>query len=86
MVSAIQKEWGEALGTDAGPEAEEVMSRAHDLLQADSCEAIARLLDGRSCADYLGIEWIRAHPSVWPALRAFEVIALDGDDARFSPL
>lgn len=83
MVSAIQKEWGEALGTDAAPEAEEVMGRAHDLLQADSSEALARLLDGKSCADYLGASWIRAHPSIWPALRAFEVIAFDGDAARF---
>lgn len=82
MVSAIQKEWGEVLGTDAAPEAEEVMGRAHQLLQADSSEALARLLDGKSCADYLGAEWIRAHPSVRPALRAFEAIAFDGDDTR----
>ncbi|MGN6150695.1 MAG: hypothetical protein ACTHOH_01645 [Lysobacteraceae bacterium] len=83
-MSAVQKAWGEALGTDAAPEAEEVMNRAHGLLQADSSEDLARLLDGRSCADYLGAEWIRAHPSVWPALRAFEHIAFDGDAARFS--
>ena len=62
------------------------MSRAHCLLQADSSEALARLLDGKSCADYLGAGWIRAHPSVWPALRAFEHIAFDGDPARFSSL
>ena len=86
MVSAVRKEWGEALGTEAAPEAEEVMSRAHDLLQADSSEALVRLLDGRSCADHLGADWIRAHPSVWPALRAFERIAFDGDAARFSAL
>ena len=86
MVLAIQKEWGEALGTDAAPEAEEVMSRAHGLLQADSSEALVRLLEGKSCADYLGAGWIRAHPSVWPAVRAFEHIAFDGDAARFSPL
>lgn len=85
-MSAIQKEWGDALGTDAAPEAEEVMSRAHVLLQADSSEASARLLDGRSCADYLGAEWIRAHPAVWPALRAFESIAFDSDATRFSAL
>ena len=86
MVSAIQKGWGEALGTDASPEAEEVMGRAHDLLQADSSEALVRLLDGKSCMDYLGAEWIRAHPPVWPALRAFEVVASEGDAARFGTL
>ena len=86
MVLAIQKEWCEALGTDAAVEAEEVMSRAHVLLQADSSENLARLLDGRSGADYLGAGWIRAHASVWPALRAFEHIAFDGDAARFSTL
>jgi hypothetical protein len=86
LVSAIQKEWVEDLGTSAAAESEQVMYRAQDLIRADSPDALARLLDGRSCADHLGVDWVRAHPSVWPSLRAFECIAFDDDSSRFSVL
>jgi hypothetical protein len=86
LVSTIQKVWGDALGTDSAPAAESVMYRAHDLMRADSVDALTRLLDGRSCAEYLGAEWVRAHPSIWPALRTFESIAFGDDPSRFSAL
>lgn len=84
LISAIQKEWVESLGTDASPMCEETLSHAHDFLQAASAEAVIAMLDGRTCAEYLGQPWVRAHPAVWPALRALEERVFDGDTSRYS--
>lgn len=80
LISEIQKVWGDALGTDDADAAEDVMGRAHDLLRlSDSRESLLQLLEGRSCAAYLGDAWVRRHPVIRPSLEAFERAALEND-------
>jgi hypothetical protein len=60
--------------------AQMTLDRAHTLLQASQSASVINLLDGRSVADFLGAEWVDAHPSVHPSIAAF-VAALDENEA-----
>lgn len=72
LISAIQKEWGEALGEDHAEFSEDVMNAAHDLLQAGTKERMRDLLGSLSVKQYLGEVWVQGHPSVKPAITALE--------------
>lgn len=79
LISEIQKVWGDALGTDAAEAAEDVIKQTHDLLRlADSPLELLQQLEGRSCSVYLGADWLKCHPVVLPAVRAFEHAAIEG--------
>ena len=68
LILAIQNECGELVGeADAGL-AQQVMDRAHRLLQAAHLAAVASLLDGRSIAEYLDPVWVEMHPAVKPSV------------------
>ena len=64
LISSIQKEWGLVLGEDCATESEDVMDKAHDILQASKNDGVVQLLDGRSISEYLGSVWVKKHPAV----------------------
>ena len=71
LILAIQKECNEVVGEpDANP-AQQVMHRAHVLLQASQSSAVRNLLDGRSIEEYLDSVWVERHPAVKPSIAAF---------------
>ena len=73
LISAIQKEWVTETGEPAAI-AEHVMNRAHALLQVGSNESIAARLGAQSLTDYLGILWVRRHPSVLAAIEDLQFL------------
>jgi len=72
LISAIQEEWGKETGEPNAYFTERVMDSAHDLLQADGPHAIMELLDSLTVRQFLGDVWVQGHPSVTPAIAAFE--------------
>jgi hypothetical protein len=70
LILSIQKEWGEAIGEPDAALAQQVMDRAHVLLQASQSSSVSSLLDGRSVVEYLGPAWVEMHPSVSPSIVA----------------
>ena len=72
LISAIQKEWGKETGESNVDFSERVMDSAHDLLQADGPLAVKELLDSLDVRQYLGDVWVQRHPSVMPAVVAYE--------------
>ncbi|TLM73431.1 hypothetical protein ACONUD_02720 [Microbulbifer harenosus] len=68
LISAIQKEWGEEIGTPQADHSEEVMGRAHGLLQARTAESMRSLLKEKTVTEFLGEFWVRRHPLVKPAI------------------
>ena len=72
LISAIQKEWGNETGELCAEESEEVMYKAHDILQACKSNELTKLLHGSSITIYLGIDWIEKHQSVKPYINEIE--------------
>ncbi len=72
LVSAIQKEWGQYAGEPGAEVAEEVMSLAHELLQARSAKAMSEVLAGRSVTQFLGETWVARHPAINNAIANLE--------------
>ena len=72
LVSAIQKEWGDAVGEPEATESEDVMHHSHVLLGANSPNELAVILKGKSIAEYLGVLWVKAHPAVLPYIKKLE--------------
>jgi hypothetical protein len=66
LVSAIQKEWGKEIGEPGTVVSEEVMHNCHALLAAKTAEDALEILAGRTVTEFLGVHWVRAHPSVLP--------------------
>ena len=64
LISEIQKVWGQQLGEPLADETEDIMNLAHDLLQAQDKQAMARLLAGRTVFEYLGEAWLQQHATV----------------------
>lgn len=73
LVSAIQKEWALELGEPGAAVSEEVMYNCHDLLKANSAEELAQILNGKTVSEFLGIHWVRAHPSVLQFIKDLEL-------------
>ncbi|GAA3915662.1 hypothetical protein [Litoribacillus peritrichatus] len=72
LISAIQKEWGNETGELCAEESEDVMYRAHDILQACKSNELTKLLKGTSVTIYLGKDWVENHPSVKPFIKRIE--------------
>ncbi len=72
LILAIQKEWDKELGDLTAKECEETMYRAHDLLQGTKTGTVIQILNGRSVADFLGVEWVKRHPKVLVYISNFE--------------
>lgn len=71
LILAIQRERSEVISDDDAVAGEQVLYRAHTLLQASQSSAVISLLDGRTVAEYLDTDWVRAHPSVKPSIQTF---------------
>jgi hypothetical protein len=71
LILAIKKERGEVVGEPDAALAQQVMRRAHTLLEAAQIASVSGLLDGRSVAEYLDPVWVEMHPSVKPSIEAF---------------
>jgi hypothetical protein len=71
LILAIQREWHAEAGEAIAAESEDVMGRAHALLQAAKTNDLATALGKRSVEEYLGSAWLSTHPAVVPAARAF---------------
>lgn len=77
LISSIQKEWGSELGvTNAASHTEAVMGSVHVLLQAENAHAMEIILSGLTLRQYLGEVWLRAHPSVLPAVERVDSLLL----------
>jgi len=72
LISAIQKEWGNEAGELCADESEDVMGKAHDILQACKKNELSQLLNGKSITAYLGTVWVEHHQSVKPAIIKIE--------------
>lgn len=81
LVSAIQREWGAEAGEPAAAASEEVMHSSHSLLQAAKQGSIAGVVGSGSVSAYLGEQWVRSHPRVWPHIQALEALALRNSGA-----
>jgi hypothetical protein len=69
LIVAIRKE------QDASPESagtQQVLNRAHTLLQASQTASVPSLLDGRSLREYLDADWLQVHPLVELSVAALE--------------
>jgi hypothetical protein len=72
LISSIQKEWNEELGEPGAAESEAVMDKAHDILAASKDGSLPSLLHGLSVSGFLGVPWVKQHPSIAPAILTFE--------------
>lgn len=75
LISAIQKEWGKELGEPMALESEEIINKAHDLLQAAKKGNIALILQGRTISEFLSSSWVEKHQLVKPAIAVLEAEA-----------
>ena len=71
LILAIQKEQEGSTGENDDGMTRRILDRAHTLLQASRTSSVLSLLDGRSVHEYLGTDWIEAHPSVKPSIDVF---------------
>ena len=70
LILAIQKERDESVGELDAQRAQQVLDRAHVLLQAAQNSVVSNFLDGRSIEEYLDPVWIEGHPAVKPRITA----------------
>jgi len=78
LIAAVQKEWHAQLGEPGAEVSEAAMENASALLGAVKDNSLHAVLRGQSVAEFIGILWVRKHPGVLPAIRAFEAAALEG--------
>lgn len=64
LILAIQKEWTAEAGEPIAIESEEVMNRAHLLLQVAKTGNLQGVLEGRSLHEFLGRAWLKSHVRV----------------------
>jgi hypothetical protein len=74
LISAIQKEWAQELGTDAARESEVVLEKAHDLLQGTKGASLSSTLGNKSILQFIGPDWVAMHPSVAPFVEQFAML------------
>lgn len=80
LILAIQKERSAVVGGPDADRAQQVMDRAHVLLQASQSSVVLNFLDGRSVAEYLDPVWVEMHPDVKPSIAAL-VSALNAHES-----
>jgi hypothetical protein len=76
LISAIQREWSAEAGKPSAALSEEVMHSSHALLQAAKSGSIAGVVGAGAVSEFLGAQWVREHPLVWPHLQVLEALAL----------
>lgn len=76
LISAIQREWGTEAGESSAEASEKVMHASHSLLQAAKAGSIAIVVGSGSVSEFLGKQWVHAHPKVWPYIQGLEAVAL----------
>ena len=76
LISAVQREWSAEAGDPASAASESVMNSSHALLQAAKAGSIAPVLGSGTVSDFLGKQWVQAHPNVWPHIQVLEALAL----------
>ena len=76
LTSAIQREWSAEAGEPSAALSEQVMHASHSLLQAAKAGSIASVVGLGSVSEFLGKQWVHAHPRVWPHIQVLEAIAL----------
>ena len=81
LISAIQREWSAEAGELSASASEEVMHSSHALLAAAKGGSLASVVGAGTVSDYLGKEWVNAHPRVWPHIQILESVALGESDA-----
>ncbi|WP_444930362.1 hypothetical protein ACJJIF_00800 [Microbulbifer sp. SSSA002] len=72
LISAIQKEWNEEIGTPQAAHSEDVIELAHELLQARDAKTMKTLLQNRTIDEFLGEFWVRRHPTIRAAIQYLE--------------
>lgn len=72
LILAVQQQWDAELGEPGAGVSEEVMHNSHDLISSAKDGSLQSVLRGSSVTDFLGRAWVRAHPQVQPAIKAFE--------------
>jgi DNA-binding transcriptional LysR family regulator len=81
LISAIQREWSAEAGELSAPASEEVMHSSHTLLAAAKAGSLVSVVGSGTVSEYLGKEWVKAHPRVWPHIQVLESVALGETDA-----
>jgi hypothetical protein len=81
VISAIQREWNEESGKPTAGKSETVMHASHALLQAAKNGSLTPVVGTGTVAAFLGEQWVRAHPRVWPHIQLLEALALRERDA-----
>ena len=76
LTSAIQREWSAEVGEPSAALTEQVMHASHSLLQAAKAGSIASVVGSGSVSEFLGKQWVHAHPRVWPCIQVLEAVAL----------
>jgi len=81
LISAIQREWGAEAGDPASVASEQVMHASHELLQAAKVGSIESVIGSGSVSEFLGKQWVNAHPNVCPYIEALEDLSFRVKDA-----
>ena len=72
LISAVQKDWGAELGESQAVASDDVLDKAHELLQAAKARNLGELLNGRTVAEFMGELWLERHPSIKAAVSFLE--------------
>jgi hypothetical protein len=81
LIVAIQKEWHAEAGEASSALTEKVMHSSHSLLSAAKAGSLASVVGSGSVSEFLGKQWVQAHPRVWPHIQVLEAVALGERDA-----
>ena len=50
------------------------MHSSHSLLQSAKMGSLANVVGDGSVSEFLGNQWVHAHPRVWPYIQALEAL------------
>lgn len=75
LISVIQREWMAEAGEPGSAASEAVMHTSHSLLQAAKSGSIKDVVGAGTVVDFLGTQWVHAHPRVWPHIQVLESLA-----------
>lgn len=81
LISAIQREWSDEAGDLSAPASEEVMHSSHALLAAAKAGSLVSVIGSGTVSEYLGEEWVKAHPRIWPHIQVLQAVASGEADA-----
>jgi hypothetical protein len=73
LISAIKKEWGKEVDEPIAHESEEIIYKAHELLQASKNGNITRILNGASISELLSLTWVERRQAIKPVIMDIEI-------------